>query len=98
MAMRGAQMISATLKAPERSCKGCGAEIPAQASGPGRPREFCSRRCRRDHYHRLEQAQIERERAEEKERRQREYEERVYGKRAADQMARDRAGGNGGAA
>jgi hypothetical protein len=83
--------MSSSLKAPEKTCQGCEAIIPAQASGPGRPRKFCSRRCRRDHYHRAEQAQIERERAEEAERRTQEYETRIYGKRAADQMARDRA-------
>jgi hypothetical protein len=78
------------MKAPEKTCQGCEATIPAQPSGPGRPRTFCSRRCRRDYYHRLEQAEIERERAEEEERRRREYEERVYGKREASRRARER--------
>jgi hypothetical protein len=83
--------MSSSLKAPEKTCQGCEATIPAQPSGPGRPRTFCSRRCRRDYYHHAEQAEIERERAEEKERRTQEYETRIYGKRAADWMARDRA-------
>ncbi len=83
-------MTSATLKAPERACKGCGAKIPAQASGPGRPREFHSRDCRRSYYHRQEQAEIERERAEAEERRRYESDVRFYGKRAANRMARER--------
>jgi hypothetical protein len=52
-------MMSATLKAPERACKGCGAEIPAQPAGPGRPKVFHSRECRRNYYHRQEQAAVE---------------------------------------
>jgi hypothetical protein len=57
------------VKAPERPCKGCGATIPAQPSGPGRPRLFCSRACRRDFYLGQERVERERERAEERERR-----------------------------
>jgi hypothetical protein len=34
------------LKAEARDCRGCGASIPEQPSGPGRPREFCTRDCR----------------------------------------------------
>jgi hypothetical protein len=83
-------MTSATLKAPERPCRGCEAMIPAQASGPGRPREFHSRDCRRSYYHRVEQAAVERERAEAEERRRYESDVRYYGKRAAKRMARER--------
>lgn len=84
-------MISdAALKAPERACKGCGETIPPQPSGPGRPREFCARRCRRDYHHRQEQREVERERAEAEERRQRSLDEHFHGKRAAARMARER--------
>jgi endogenous inhibitor of DNA gyrase (YacG/DUF329 family) len=82
---------SPDMKAPARACRGCGTDIPAQSSGPGRPREFCTRRCRRDLHHAQEQASIERERAEEQERQRFEYERYHYGTRAAKQMARDRA-------
>ena len=51
-------------KAPERPCKGCGATIPAQPASPGRPRQFCSRSCRRDYFHQREKDELERERAE----------------------------------
>jgi hypothetical protein len=71
--------MSQDVKAPERICRGCSAEIPPQPRGPGRPREFCSRACRRDYYHRQEQAEVERQRAEERERNRREYEERFRG-------------------
>lgn len=40
-----------THKAPERPCRGCETPIPAQPSGPGRPREFCSIECRRSFHH-----------------------------------------------
>jgi hypothetical protein len=83
--------MSTTLKAPERRCRGCKAVIPAQLSGPGRPKVFCSRACRRAHYHAEEQAAVEHERAEAKERQRREVEERWYGKRRAAQLARERA-------
>jgi len=79
------------LKAPERPCRACGGTIPAQPSGPGRPRDYCSRKCRTDYHHRQEQAAIARERAAEVERRRFEYERRVYGKREADRLARERA-------
>jgi hypothetical protein len=80
-----------TLKAPERACRGCGAEIPAQPLGPGRPKEFHSRHCRRSYYHRQEQAAVEAQRDAEREANRYEYERYHYGKRAADRMARDRA-------
>ncbi len=83
--------MSTGLKASERPCRGCGQVLPAEPSGPGRPRVFCTRRCRRDFYHRQEQAQIERERAQERERRLRATEESWYGKREAARRARWRA-------
>jgi hypothetical protein len=78
------------LKASERSCKGCGTTIPAQPSGAGRPKVFCSVGCRRRYHHGLEQAEIERERAEIEELRKYERDLHFYGKRAADQMAQER--------
>lgn len=57
---------TADLKAPERPCKGCDAMIPAQARTPGRPRQFCSRSCRRAYFHRLEKEELEREQAAER--------------------------------
>ena len=80
------------LKAGERRCRGCDVTIPAQPSGPGRPRLFHSRECRRRYYDHQEQAETKRQREEEKERRLREYEERVWGKREAARRARWRAG------
>jgi hypothetical protein len=79
------------LKAPERPCRGCGANHPRSALWPGSPRQFCARQCRRDHYHRLERAEIERQRAEERERRLYEYCVQVWGKRKADQWRREKA-------
>lgn len=79
------------LKASERACKGCDAVIPPQPSGPGRPRQFHSRECRRSYYHRLEQDEIERQRAEERERLLRERDERFHGKREAARRAKERA-------
>ena len=79
------------LKAPARTCRGCQTTIPEQPSGPGRPKEFCSRRCRRDFHHAQEQASIEQERAEEQERLRQEYETRVYGPRLAKRWAKERA-------
>lgn len=79
------------LKALVRICRGCGTTIPEQPSGPGRPREFCTRRCRRDFHHAQEQASIERERAEEKERLTLEHQTRVYGIREAKRRAKERA-------
>jgi hypothetical protein len=62
------------MKAPERPCKACEATIPAQPSGPGRPKLFCSRRCRRDFYLVQEKAERQREWLEECNRRwQRNY-------------------------
>jgi hypothetical protein len=71
--------MSLDLKAPERPCKGCRATIPAQPRGPGRPREFHSRDCRRAHYHRLEKEEVERQQVEERERNRRKNEERFRG-------------------
>jgi hypothetical protein len=79
------------VKAPERSCRHCGETIPAQPRGPGRPREFCTRRCRRDFYHQQEQATLNRERAEEWERRRYELDVAYYGKRKAKRLAKERA-------
>jgi len=79
------------LKAPVRPCKGCDGTIPPQPSGPGRPREFCSRRCRRDYYHRQEQAEVDRERREEWERQRYELDRQYYGKREANRRAKQRA-------
>ena len=84
-------MPAIALKAPGRSCKGCGAEIPAQPSGPGRPKVFCSRNCRRNFYHRQEQVEIEREREEQKERLRHESDLRFYGIPEAKRRARLRA-------
>jgi endogenous inhibitor of DNA gyrase (YacG/DUF329 family) len=64
-----------SMKAPERPCRHCGATLPAEPSGPGRPKLFCSRRCRRDFYLLREKADRERERDEERKRRW----ERTYG-------------------
>ena len=80
-----------SLKARERACKGCDATIPPQPSGPGRPREFHSRDCRRSYHHRREQEEVERQRAEERERMLRERDERFYGKREAARRAKCRA-------
>lgn len=82
---------TAALKAEERPCKGCDATIPPQPRGPGRPREFCDRRCRRDFYHRQEKAELERERQEEWERRKQEHDIWWYGKREAKRLAKERA-------
>jgi endogenous inhibitor of DNA gyrase (YacG/DUF329 family) len=87
-----------TLKAVERPCRECGATLPAEQSGPGRPKAFCNFRCRRTWHSRQERAAEQSARDADKERRTQEYEIRIYGKRAAARMARERAGGNGGAA
>jgi hypothetical protein len=79
------------MKAPAKPCRGCGTDIPEQPSSAGRPREFCTRRCRRDFHHAQEQASIERERVEEKERLTLEHESRVYGPRQAKRWAKERA-------
>jgi hypothetical protein len=87
--------MTTDLKAPERPCRNCKALIPAQPRGPGRPREFCSRSCRRDFYHRQERDELEAERAAERaERLERERFERdvwYHGKREAKKRARQRA-------
>jgi hypothetical protein len=39
------------MKAPERLCKWCDSVMPEQPSTPGRPKQFCSKSCRRSwHY------------------------------------------------
>jgi hypothetical protein len=78
------------LKAPERPCKGCGAMIPAQPPGPGRPRLFHSRECRRNFYHRQEMDEISRERREADEKRRYENDVYNYGVREARRRARER--------
>ena len=60
-------------------CKGCGEPFAVLSVGPGRPRLYCSPRCRRDFHYRQERVELERRRAEERERWQRAYEERVLG-------------------
>jgi hypothetical protein len=84
-------MPDSALKALASSCRGCGIEIPAQPSGPGRPRVFCSVLCRRRYHHVLEQAKIERERAEADERKRFETDRRIYGVREARRRAKERA-------
>ncbi len=85
------------LKAPERPCRGCDATIPAQPRGPGRPREFCSRSCRRAYFHQQEKNELERERAAEYAAKwEREtFERDVYnhGRREAKRRAKARARG-----
>lgn len=79
------------MKADKRPCRGCGSAIPAQPSGPGRPREFCSDDCRgRFHYTRVRERR-EAGRREARERALYEFDLRVFGKRAADRSARERA-------
>jgi endogenous inhibitor of DNA gyrase (YacG/DUF329 family) len=80
-----------TLKAPERPCRECGATLPAELSGPGRPKAFCNRRCRRTWHSRQELAAEHRERAEEQDRLTQEYETRIYGPRSAKRWAKERA-------
>ena len=84
------EAVPSGLKAPARECRGCGVEIPPQPRGPGRPREFCTRRCRRDFHHRQEQAEIERDRVERERTARYELEKRWWGKRHADQLADER--------
>jgi hypothetical protein len=83
-------MSDPAMKAPERSCRGCGTPIPAQPSGPGRPREFCTRDCRSGYHRRKEQAEIERERREARERDLFKIDERFYGVREAKRRAKER--------
>jgi hypothetical protein len=78
-------------KATERSCRYCGEEMEPQVSSPGRPRIYCSRRCRRG-WHALKEA-YERER-EAEEAGEREYYRMTrgwYNKRECDRLARERA-------
>jgi hypothetical protein len=82
--------MSQDLKAAEGPCRGCGETIPAQPSGPGGPKVFCSRHCRRGYFHRLEQAAVERERIEEAERRRFETDRHFYGVREARRRAWER--------
>jgi len=82
--------MPADLKAPARECRGCGGEIPAQPSAPGRPREFCTRDCRSGYHRRKERAEIERERREARERDLFELDVRWYGIREARRRAKER--------
>ena len=84
-----------SLKADERPCRNCGELIPAQPSGPGRPREFCSSRCRRSWYHERERERELADRLEARERAWYELDTRIHGKRAADRLAKERAGRRG---
>ncbi|CAN5873679.1 hypothetical protein BH23ACT5_BH23ACT5_09860 [soil metagenome] len=81
------------LKAAERRCRGCGTLIPAQPSGPGRPREFCSQPCRRSWHHDRERERERAAQAEVGERNRYARDLRYYGKRAADRLARARGAG-----
>jgi hypothetical protein len=82
-------------KAEERPCKNCKTTIPAQPRGPGRPRLFCSRSCRRTYFHQQEKDELEVERAAERaERLERQrFEADVWhrGTREAKKRARQRA-------
>jgi hypothetical protein len=82
-------MTLETIKAPAQLCRYCGDEMPAQPSTPGRPRQFCTRRCGRA-WHILKE-RFERAHAAEEKREQNEYEQdwRWYGKRAADKARRE---------
>ncbi len=82
-----------TPKAPERPCRSCGVTIPAQASGPGRPREFCSTECRRSFHYDRERERLVAERREAWERTRYRLNVQHFGKRKADQLARARAEG-----
>ena len=84
------------LKAPERPCRHCGETIPAQPRRPGRPREFCTRRCRRDFHYQREQSEIEVERREAEGRRMYELDVHYYGVREARRRAKERARVQGG--
>ena len=78
------------MKAPERACRGCGSTIPAQPSGPGRPRVFCSVRCRRDFHHGLERERELDAKAEAREEMLYARDRHFYGKRQADRRRRER--------
>ena len=58
-----------------RPCQRCGEPFETLSGVRGRPRKFCSVRCRRDYGYEREKAQLEQRRAEERERRR----ERLYG-------------------
>jgi hypothetical protein len=78
------------LKAEARDCRGCGASIPEQPSGPGRPREFCTRDCRSQYHRRKEQAEVERQRQEAADARHFDLDKRFHGVREANRRARER--------
>ena len=86
-------MPGMSLKAAERPCRNCGAPIPAQPSGPGRPREFCSTHCRRSFHHEKERDRELAERAEATEQAWYKLDVTVHGKRKADQLAKQRTEG-----
>jgi hypothetical protein len=80
-----------TLKAPATRCRYCGTEMPAQPSSPGRPRTYCSRRCRRA-WHVLKEAyEREREAEEKGEANYYQMTRGWYNKRECDRLARERA-------
>jgi hypothetical protein len=79
------------LKAPARTCRGCQTTIAEQPSGPGRPKEFCSRPCRREFHHRQERARIEAEWLELAEAREFEHDKRFHGVREARRREKRRA-------
>jgi len=80
-----------SVKAAERPCRNCGELIPAQPSGPGRPREFCSTHCRRSWHHERERERELAEQSEIRERARYELEARIHGKREANRRAKERA-------
>ena len=80
------------MKADERPCRQCERTMPAQASGPGRPREFCSPECRFSWHYDRRRERLDAARWEEREAALYEFDLRVFGKRAADDGAKERAG------
>jgi hypothetical protein len=87
-------MPKVALKAEERPCKGCEAMIPPQPSGPGRPKVFCSRECRRRYFHEQEQAEVERQYREQGERQLYARDKYFHGAREAKRRARERRKGH----
>lgn len=77
-----------SVKAPETSCRACGLTIPAQPSGPGRPRQFCSSVCRRRWHYGMQVAVERAARLEEEAKRSYESDKRRYGKPIADYWKR----------
>ena len=52
-----------------QTCRGCGETFEVLSGVPGRPRLYCSQRCRRDFYYQQERAEAFRKRLEEAARR-----------------------------